>query len=317
VNITDHAFWLGKQCSDLVLEFRSYGRDLSILERGLPPEKLLIFPYYPILESGPFQGLPAGTEGKTKILVGGSFYKMYGENDLFPTLLKRIVTELPEVVVLLAGGEVTAPMERFIRRHDLGRKVFMLGNRSDINAVFRNVDLSLGTYPLSGGLISQLAIANGVVPIQFTEPGLPVNFIEGLLMLPEDVQLTYTTPERFWDELVHLVQDAGYRAAKAARLEGSIITPPSFQALVQNLVQNRPAGVEGRTYGTFDRERFMRIYLETENRHLHQFEIIQLLTLKYLFFKHRPLAAVAALARAVFHNPHLVYRKLLQTLSLG
>ena len=44
INLTDHAFWLGKIASDYIIEFRSYGFNISCKYRGIPEENEIILP---------------------------------------------------------------------------------------------------------------------------------------------------------------------------------------------------------------------------------------------------------------------------------
>lgn len=59
INLTDHAFWLGKKCFDYCIEFRDYGYNISLKHRGIPKEKLLLAPFYPIVDTqNRFEGFP-------------------------------------------------------------------------------------------------------------------------------------------------------------------------------------------------------------------------------------------------------------------
>ena len=68
INITDHAFWLGACVFDYFFEFRNYGYNISSLYRGISKEKLLLLPYYPIVNKDiPFHGFEFDTNGKKLI----------------------------------------------------------------------------------------------------------------------------------------------------------------------------------------------------------------------------------------------------------
>ena len=56
INLTDHAFWLGCKCLDYIFEFRPYGCTVSQEKRKIDKDKILLLPYYPILNHRDFQG---------------------------------------------------------------------------------------------------------------------------------------------------------------------------------------------------------------------------------------------------------------------
>ena len=91
INLTDHAFWLGSKCIDYSLEFRDYGCTVSYEKRNLARNKLLIQPYYPIMDCKPFIGFSSDIpENAIKIFTGGSYYKLYGKGGFFFKLLKIV-----------------------------------------------------------------------------------------------------------------------------------------------------------------------------------------------------------------------------------
>jgi hypothetical protein len=84
INLSDHAFWLGTKCINYSLEFRNYGCTVSYEKRNLSEDKLLIQPYYPIMQCESFIGFPQHiADDAIKIFTGGSYYKMYGKSDFF------------------------------------------------------------------------------------------------------------------------------------------------------------------------------------------------------------------------------------------
>lgn len=59
IDLTDHAFWLGVNAFDYILEFRNYGASVSYNYRGIKKEKIILLPYYPYVdETIEFKGLP-------------------------------------------------------------------------------------------------------------------------------------------------------------------------------------------------------------------------------------------------------------------
>lgn len=159
INLTDHAFWLGASFIDYNFEFRAYGKTVSLEKRHLKQEQLLYLPYYPILPKNKieFQGFPIEAKDKIVIFTGGAFYKMFGNNDLFFKILDELLDLSENAVVLVAGiGDKYTMNEKLAHLRNRHR-IMLIGNRRDINEVFKACDVYLDTYPIRGGLMEQYA----------------------------------------------------------------------------------------------------------------------------------------------------------------
>lgn len=232
INLTDHAFWLGTRVSDAQFEFRRYGAWLSHHHRGLPLSKLLHMPYYPQTTDVPFQGFPAEvTPDKVLLFAGGSYYKFYGRNNCFLHQVRRILEAHPQALMLLAGDGDDRPLRAFIEAHQLHERIVLLGNRRDINAVFSRIDIYLNTYPMIGGLMSQLAAIHHKPIIGYTEPALySFNDIEDLMDLPRLGRLVVDEEATFFERMHQLITDPEQRRKQAAFGASNLVTPATFNA---------------------------------------------------------------------------------------
>ena len=131
INLTDHAFWLGKCCTDHILEFRRYGIYLSLHQRRIDAKKLLFQPYYPIESKKAFQGFNI-PQNKTLLFSGSSYYKIYGKDKIFLKLVRQVLEANDNAVFLLAGNGNDRPIKKFIKEHNLGERFFLLGNRNEL-----------------------------------------------------------------------------------------------------------------------------------------------------------------------------------------
>lgn len=162
INLTDHAFWLGASFIDYNLEFRPFGMTISLEQRNLSENQLLYLPYYPIFPKiqEDFQGFPELPPDSIRIFTGGAFYKMFGDNGRFFNLMDAILSLSERVVILIAGAGDTKLLFGKIKNLKNHNRVYYIGNRKDINEVFKHVDIYLDTYPLCGGLMEQYAFIN-------------------------------------------------------------------------------------------------------------------------------------------------------------
>lgn len=68
-----------------------------------------------------------------------------------------------------------------IKKYQLGDRFYVLGFRNDIIELFRKVDVYIGTYPIGGGLMTQIAASNNLPVVQYASPGLSDKLSEFLL----------------------------------------------------------------------------------------------------------------------------------------
>jgi len=270
INLTDHAFWLGVNCLDYCLEFRDYGCNVSAEKRGVALDKLRMQPFYPIVDCGPFEGLPEIANDRVVLFTGATYYKMYGENNAFFIIIKRLLDENENCIIFLAGDGDKAPFEKFISENGYSNRLFLLGNRSDINHVFRKCDIFLTTYPITGGLMAQFAAVNSKPILSFSSADIPCNSVESLLTFDrtnQDDKITYDNLEDFLALAKKMINDKNFRNNKGASLKKHVITVPKFEALLYANIHsiNQPLKYQKLN---IDYERFQNLYIEVENKFL-------------------------------------------------
>ena len=317
INLCDHGFWLGKGCADYVMEFRSHGCRISYHYRGIAADRLLWQPFYPVPHDVPFQGLPAETEGKFVLFAGSAPYKVYGRNRVFLRLVQRILERNESVVFVFASGgvEPLAPLRQFIKENGLGDRFLLLGNRNDIDGVIRHVDVFLNTFPMIGGLMTQLAVLNGKPIVGFTEPDLlSFNNTEEFLQLESRGMLVKTTEAEFLDAVQRLIDSKAEREKNIRATRGSIVTVEAFNArLASNLAARRPVDTAKFSGEPPSCEAISEFYLEVENSFLREHFPHMLSQLRWqLFSDDFGLAVRALLGSAAFivHDPLRAARSL-------
>jgi len=271
VNLTDHAFWLGVGCLDYSLEFRDYGCTVSIDQRGIPREKIIRQPFYPIIGTEVFGGFPAATQGKVVMLSGGVAYKVMGKDNAFFELVRQILEHNPTVVFLFAGGGDLVPMRQFFKRCGLLDRCCFLGTRRDIDEVVAHCDIYLTTYPITGGLMSQYAAANAKPIVAYNSPDLRINEIEDFVCINENISVTMTDQSLVLAEVRHLVEDAQYRRERGEQLRRAMLTQAAFDRDVRQILETQ---TNGRTFAgvEIDYQAFTELYLEVARSYTDTFK---------------------------------------------
>lgn len=162
INITDHAFWLGQNAYDYIIEFRDYGYSLTIDERKIDKEKLIKLPYYAFQSKSQFKGFDFVTAGKRIIFSGGGVYKTKGE-DTFYDIVNHILAKFPDTVFLYLGANAHDYVFSNINE-DLKSRVYVYEERDDLDGVMENSYLYINSYPLIGALMTLYASNNALPP---------------------------------------------------------------------------------------------------------------------------------------------------------
>ena len=288
INLTDHAFWLGCKCLDYIFEFRPYGCTVSQEKRKIDKDKILLLPYYPILNHRDFQGFPSScTADKIILFSGGELYKIYGGNGLYFKIVKHILDENPQAILLYAGDGDTGGVNAFIAENKYENRFILLGFRQDINEVFKHCDIYLCTYPSAGGLMCQYAAVNGKPILAYNEPKARSKFIEDLICVNANVQLTFTDPKRLTEEAGRLITDKKYRKKKGAELQHAVMTQEQFEREFKSII-NSNKNRRQYEHQNIDYDAFFARYLELENEHTDTFKLLIIRKFKFATLKYFP-----------------------------
>lgn len=132
---------------------------------------------------------------------------MYGRDGYFFDLLVDLLETYPQVVIWGAGDGNDTILRRRLRPYLEWGRVKLIGNRQDINHVFRACDIYISTYPITGGLMAQLAIAKQKPILAFTTPDLSTNYLEDIIGTPKFPPITSTEVANFRVAAFNLITD--------------------------------------------------------------------------------------------------------------
>lgn len=246
INLTDHTYWVGAGCVDYSFEFREYGDSLSVGRRGIPKDRVMLLPYYPMMKATEFAGFPKEAEGKVKIFSGASFYKIMDENDTFFKLNKAILDANPNAVTLFAGGGDMAMLNDLIEKYCLEGRFIPIGQRNDIFECYKHSDIYLSSFPQFGALMAQFA-AHAELPIlayAYNKSGI----VEEVVCQKCKESITFTDMDALVAESVRLVNDQEYRKQRGQAMRDCVIGVEefnnSFKASVETKQSQYPLNIE-------------------------------------------------------------------------
>lgn len=238
INLGDHAFWLGSTAVDYSFEFRSFGAVVSEEMRGLKKEQLLLLPYYPIVDKREFMGFPDEVKDKVIIFSGGDFYKTVDREDNYWKLCYNILSQNPNAVILYANKGINDYgnnlMHEFIIKNRFENRFIPIGFRRDINEVMMHCDIYMGTFPMSGGLMSQHAAINAKPILQFYPTSLfSFEETESMICFREKFDISFTDEKRFLEEAKRLIDSEAYRRKQGKKLQEAMITQEEFEKIFE------------------------------------------------------------------------------------
>lgn len=223
INLTDHAFWLGKSSFDYCVEFRNYGASISYFKRKLEKNQLIKLPYYPYEDKNiTFEGLPF--DEKTKfVFSGGSLYKTLGEGNKYYKMVEHILQTDSTIRFVYAGSGDDSQL-RIISKRFPGR-VIHIPERKDFVELIRRSVFYLNTYPTVGGQMMQYCAMAGKLPVTLRHNQAS----GGLLLNQKKLMIEFDSLEEIYAEIDRLLSDEQYRHEREANLKSCVIKESEFQ----------------------------------------------------------------------------------------
>lgn len=234
VDITDHAFWLGRNACDYVLQGRDYGASINYLYRGIPLNRIIEFHDSPEFSiSLPFHGFPFDKKQDDFVIFsGGAPYKIEDENLTFYNMVANILANHKNVKFWYAGKTDSDGMTKLIEAFP--DRVFNTDLRKDLIPILKNVDMYLNTYPMFGGTMMRLAAHAGHPPftLKFNDEA------RGMLKNQSELGIEFDTPDELFYAVHKFITDEGYRTEMKARMKDAFYTEEEMEEYMRNALLN-------------------------------------------------------------------------------
>ncbi len=236
VNLTDHAFWLGNTCIDYCIEFRDYGAYISNKYRNIPKEKIILLPYYPIVNKEfDFEGYPFVIHNQNAKIIfsGGSLYKTFGGEDKYYIIVDYILKSYDDVIFWYAGTGDRSKFDKLIKKYP-GR-IFLTPERKDLYQVLKHSYFYLSTYPICGGLMFQYAAVAGRLPLTLKYD----DGTDGFLINQENLDIEFENLEELKFKIHKIINDEEYLKQEEAQIAKAVITAEQFEKNLISLMKNK------------------------------------------------------------------------------
>lgn len=252
VDMSDHTFWLGKRAADYFIGFRNWSYNVENQLRGISSEQLIILPYYPNSRARyAFDGMPFDTDRYEYIFSGGNPYKIEGDNT-YQELVEHILINYPKLKFVYATYDGSGfkkqfrhPLLKYLERRYPGQ-FFRVPVRKDLDEVFKRAKLYLGTYPISGGLMTQYAVVNHCIPLCLEkEPGSIMD-PRTFLLQPDKAEFVFDNKEALLTVLDKFLSDEQHLAQARSKLAGQVISEKEFTEELQCVLTEHQTKFKGK-----------------------------------------------------------------------
>lgn len=232
INLTDHAFWLGKSICDIALNFREFGCKVCLTKRDFIPARTAYLPYYPVRTDTKFPGLPFRNNQNKLIVSGGALYKTCSKDNGYYKLVDALLSTCKNVNFLYLGNGDSGKIRKLGKKYP-GRFIFSK-ERNDFFELLKRCTLYLSTYPYNGGLMTQYALLAGKIPITLSHPEIE----QELSIRHEETFWNFSSPEECLLEIQRLLTDDAYRKGKEKQLGNFLINEEQFNQELQYILSH-------------------------------------------------------------------------------
>lgn len=260
IDLTDHAFWLGKAAVDYFLGSRNMSAALQFYYRGIKKEQMiklgvnLLVEYY-----DDHSGLPFDPAKTRYIFSGGSLYKTLGdEENRFYRIVGHVLEKHNDVKFLYAGSGDKKEINKIIDKYP--DRAFLIDERKDFYYLIQHCLLYLNTFPMFGGMMMKYCGLAKKLPITLKHN----NDSDGLLLHQTECNIEYDSYEDLVSDLDRLIDDDNYRKDRESLLEGSVITEERFKNNLRGVIENHKTDYE-HEFVDFDTSVFRKEYYERFN----------------------------------------------------
>ena len=139
-------------------------------------------------------------------------------------MVAHILEHNSDVLFFYAGDGDLSFLQKFITENHYEERMFLLGNRKDIDAVFKRCDMYLNTHPFGGGLMVQYAAINGKPILIYNSPSF-----DDLVCTKKMAHISYDTIEDFYKEADKLIDDYNYRKQRGNYYKSLIAGQDDFR----------------------------------------------------------------------------------------
>lgn len=233
IDLTDHAYWIGKCANDFFLGSREMSAYIQHYERKIPREKCIKLGVNLLVDDcSEHSGLPFNIEKDDYIFSGGALYKTLGDKDnTYYKIVRHILKKHNKIKFLYAGTGDDRELKKIIS--EFPERAFHINERKDFYYLIQNSILYLNTYPMFGGMMMKYSALAHRLPITLKHG----SDSDGLLLHQKECKIEYNSYDELVKDVDRLLDEDKYRKEREELLNGSVITEERFVNNVRSVIE--------------------------------------------------------------------------------
>lgn len=256
IDLTDHAFWIGINSFDYILECREMGASIAHYYRGVPIEKILRLDCAPYIDKVVLdKELPFSINNETYVFTGGALYKTLGDKELlYYKTIRHILNKFENIKFLYAGEGDCSEINKI--ESEYPGRAFLINERADFFYILSNCILYINSYPMFGGLMMRYAALAGKIPVTLKHN----NDSDGLLINQSQLGIEFDDYDDYIREIDLLLSDEAYRTEKEKKIKNSVIDEETFKRNLEYIIKEQRTEFSFDSIKRFDTSEFRNEY---------------------------------------------------------
>lgn len=240
IDLTDHAFWLGKCAADFFLGSRNMSAYLQHYQRNIPKKQMIKLGVNLLVEECvDHANLPFDVLKERYIFSGGALYKTLGDaSNTYYRIVNHILENHVDIKFLYAGVGDDSELETIIERFP--NRAFRIDERKDFYYLIEHSVFYLNTYPMFGGMMMKYSALAHRLPITLRHG----DDSDGLLINQSSCRIEYDTYEELVCDVDRLLNDDNYLKEREQLLEGSVISEERFVNNLKGVIEEHKTDYE-------------------------------------------------------------------------
>lgn len=256
IDLTDHAYWIGVNAFDYIIDGREMGASIAYYERKISRDKIIKLDCVPYINKDKYDDkLPFDIYKEQYVFTGGALYKTLGDSELlYYKTINDILCRYPKIKFLYAGSGDETEIKKIISKYP--QRAFLIPERPDFYDLIKNCVLYINSYPMFGGLMMRYAALAGKIPITLKHD----NDSDGILFNQSELGIEYDNYRDYMNEIYNLLEDDNYRKQKEKLVSDSVMSEEDFFHNLDMLIKSQKTEYSFEKIDRFDTSEFRKEY---------------------------------------------------------
>ena len=295
IDLTDHAFWIGKKSCDYFLGSRDMSAYIEHFERKIPKEKMIKLGVNLLVDDyEEHPNLPFDVQSNRYVFSGGSLYKTLGDkNNSYYKIVNHILKKHNDIFFLYCGNGDKSEINKIVCTYP-GR-AYCVDERKDFYYLIQNSVFYLNTFPMFGGMMMKYSALAGKLPLTLKHG----NDSDGLLINQNECEIEYNSLEEMLVDIDKLLEDKNYLHIREQKLINSVISEERFKNNLRGVIEKHTTDYQ-HSFIKLNTKEFRKEYY---NRFNYNEEMLKMVSRKYrTLIRYFPVTFIKGLVTKIYRK---------------